>query len=208
MPDFSYESKYGDKLVCGLDEVGRGSLAGPLVTAGVILPPDAHLPEINDSKQIRKSEHQRLVQEIFDKAIEVRIDITPASVVDYLGINPALKESMTTVVESFTNKPDVLLIDGSEWQKLDIDMEQETIVKGDTKSLSIACASLVAKFLHDTWMLNVTKQYPEYDFENNTGYGTKKHLEAIAQYGVTNIHRRTFKPISTNKYKNYRGGAT
>ena len=179
MPDLSYERKYDGKLVCGLDEVGRGSLAGPLVTAGVILPLDAELPEINDSKQIPKSEHERLVKEIYQKAIEVRFDVKEAKDVDKLTINPAIKASMTDVVKSFTNKPDVLLIDGSSWQRLELPIEQETVVKGDTKSLSIACASLVAKYLHDQIMSRLHQQYPEFGFDNNTGYGTVQHKNAL-----------------------------
>lgn len=190
--------------MCGLDEVGRGSLAGPLVTAGVILPTNASLPEINDSKQIPKSEHKRLVRLIYDTAIEVRFNVVQPHTVDSLGINPAIKHSMMNVANSFTNKPDVLLIDGSPWQKLELDITQETVVKGDTKSLSIACASLVAKYLHDEIMKNLDKQYPEFGFANNTGYGTKQHLQALETFGYTPEHRMSYKPLNQNTYKPYK----
>ena len=204
MPDLSYERKYEGKLVCGLDEVGRGSLAGPLVTAGVILPLDVELPEINDSKQIPKSEHERLVKEIYQVATEVRFDVKNAKDVDKLTINPAIKASMTDVVDSFTNKPDVLLIDGSPWQKLELPIEQETVVKGDTKSLSIACASLVAKYLHDQIMARLHQQYPEFGFDNNTGYGTVQHKNALITYGYTPEHRMSYKPLSQGGYQPYK----
>ena len=204
MPDLSYENKYPNQLVCGLDEVGRGSLAGPLVTAGVILPKDINLPEINDSKQIPKTEHERLVKEIYEKALEVRFDITQPRTVDELGINPAIKHSMSNVVNGFINKPSVLLIDGSPWQKLNLDITQETVVKGDTKSLSIACASLVAKYLHDEIMRNLHKQYPKFGFDKNTGYGTKQHKDALEIYGYTPEHRMSYKPLNQNIYKPYK----
>lgn len=204
MPNLTHERQYEATLVCGMDEVGRGSLAGPLVTAGVILPKNVDLPEVNDSKQIPKTEHERLVRDIYDKAIEVRVDITPAHEVDKLGINPAIRTSMTRVVQSFTNQPDVLLIDGSPWQKLELTVTQETIVKGDTKSLSIACASLVAKFIHDQIMKKLDEQYPEFGFANNTGYGTAQHKKALTDYGYTPEHRMSYKPLSLGGYHPYR----
>ena len=206
MPDLTHERQYEATLVCGMDEVGRGSLAGPLVTAGVILPKTVELPEVNDSKQIPKTEHERLVRDIYDKAIEVRVDITPASEVDKLGINPAIRTSMTRVAQSFTNQPEVLLIDGSPWQKLDLPVTQETIVKGDTKSLSIACASLVAKYIHDQMMKKLDEQYPEFGFANNTGYGTAQHKKALSDYGYTSEHRMSYKPLSLGGYHPYRKG--
>mgnify|MGYP003093637306 FL=1 len=203
MPDLQYEQKYIPQLVCGLDEVGRGSLAGPLVTAGVILPNIVNLPEVNDSKQIPKSEHERLVKEIYSQAIEVRVDITPANEVDRLGINPAIKASMTRVANSFVNKPQALLIDVSPWQKLELNITQETVVKGDTKSLSIACASLVAKYIHDRIMKELDEKYPEFGFANNTGYGTAQHKEALQRYGYTPEHRMSYKPLSLGGYNKY-----
>ena len=188
MPSLFYEQQYPGKYVCGLDEVGRGSLAGPLVTAGVILPDGIDLPEINDSKQIPKSEHARQV--------------------DKYTINPAIRKSMTDVVQSFSHKPKVLLIDGSDWQKLDLPIEQKTIVKGDTVSLSIACASLVAKFLHDQIMIKLSKDYPEFGFDTNTGYGTKEHKEALKKYGYTPEHRMSYKPLSAEHYPVYKGGVS
>lgn len=208
MPSLFYEQQYPGKYVCGLDEVGRGSLAGPLVTAGVILPEGIDLPEINDSKQIPKSEHARLVKEIYEKAIEVRFDVKSASEVDKYTINPAIRKSMTDVVQSFSHKPKVLLIDGSDWQKLDLPIEQKTIVKGDTVSLSIACASLVAKFLHDQIMIKLSKDYPEFGFDTNTGYGTKEHKEALKKYGYTPKHRMSYKPLSAEHYPVYKGGVS
>lgn len=206
MPSLFYEKQYPGKYVCGLDEVGRGSLAGPLVTAGVILPSDIELPEINDSKQIQKSQHERLVRLIYEKAIEVRFDIKSAQEVDKYTINPAIRKSMTDVVKSFTHKPDVLLIDGSDWQKLDLPIEQRTIIKGDSTSLSIACASIVAKFLHDQLMVKLSHTYPEFGFETNTGYGTKQHKDALEKYGYTPEHRLSYKPLSAQQYPQYKGG--
>lgn len=209
MPNLEYEKRHPNKMVCGLDEVGRGSLAGPLVTAGVILPTDfdeSILSEVNDSKQIPKIEHERLTKLIYQNAVEVRVDITPAKTIDEIGINPSIKRSMLNVVNSFTNTPEHLLVDGSSWQVLDTTISQETIEKGDTKSLSIACASLVAKYIHDRIMLELDDKYPEFGFKNNTGYGTKQHKDALTAYGYTPEHRMCYKPLSNGSYKKYKGG--
>ena len=196
MPTLEYENKYEGKLVAGLDEVGRGCLAGPVVTALVILPKNVNLPEIDDSKKISKTKHKRLVEQILQQAITVSIGLATSKEIDDIGILNAVKLAMTRSVENARITPDVLLIDGDKRQLLpNIALPQETIVKGDTKSISIAAASLVAKSIRDTLMTEYAKEYSQYGWENNAGYGTESHITAINAYGVTKQHRLTFKPI-------------
>lgn len=196
MPTLEYENKYKGKLVAGLDEVGRGCLAGPVVTALVILPKDVDLPEIDDSKKISKTKHKTLVEKILKQAITVSIGLATSKEIDDIGILNAVKLAMTRSVENAKISPEVLLIDGDTRQLLpNVTLPQETIVKGDSKSLSIAAASLVAKSIRDTLMIEYTKEFPHYGWESNAGYGTEAHIKAIEKYGVTKHHRMTFKPL-------------
>lgn len=193
--DFDREKRQDGLTIAGLDEAGRGPLAGPVVAAIVVLPEGLDLPEINDSKQIKKKDHRRLVDLIMEKAIEVRVGVVDAKRIDEINILQADKEAMLSAVNQCITKLDLLLIDGNKSQTLNTNIKQETIVKGDSKSLSIAAASLVAKHVRDVLMLEYDKEYPEYGFKTNSGYGTKQHFEAIDKYGPTPIHRMTFKPL-------------
>lgn len=191
------------EIIAGLDEVGRGTLAGPVVTAAVILPANVDIPGVMDSKKIPKKEHRALVDKILEIAVDVQIGVADASVIDEVNILQADKLAMLEAIDKLHVKPDLLLIDGNDSQLLETTIPQKTVVKGDANSLIIAAASLVAKAIRDEMMAHYAKEYPEFGFETNAGYGTKKHKEALVTHGVTPIHRKTFKPISTGNYKEY-----
>ena len=181
----------GDKLIAGVDEVGRGPLAGPVVTACVIMPLDEEnlIFGVNDSKKLSEKTRERLNDEILKKAIAVKISSTDEKVIDEINILNATKLAMKDCVENISVRPDCVLIDAV---KLDLDVPVIPIIKGDVKSYTIACASIVAKVYRDRLMKEYAKTYPEYDFEANKGYGTKKHIEALKTYGATPVHRKTF----------------
>ena len=177
------------KYIAGVDEVGRGPLAGPVVTACVVMPYDDMLKGVFDSKKVTKKNRERLYDEIMQKALSVSISVADQGIIDEINILNATKKCM---VECFNNskvKPDMLLVDAV---KLNICENELPIIKGDATSYAIACASIIAKVYRDKLMEEYAKKYPEYDFENNVGYGTKKHIEAIKQYGITPIHRLSF----------------
>ena len=177
------------QFIAGIDEVGRGPLAGPVVTACVVMPYDEMLNGVFDSKKVTKKNRERLYDEIMSKALSVSISIKDQDVIDKINILNATKEAMS---ESFNNSkvhPDLLLVDAV---KLNICENELPIIKGDATSYAIACASIVAKVYRDRMMEDYAKQYPQYDFTTNVGYGTKKHIEAIKQFGITPIHRLSF----------------
>lgn len=177
------------KLIAGIDEVGRGPLAGPVVTACVVMPYDEMIEGIFDSKKVSKKNREKLYELILSKAKAVSISLKNQDVIDEINILNATKESMKECYNNLVVKPDLLLIDAV---KLNIAENEMAIIKGDATSYSIACASIVAKVYRDKIMEDYAKLYPYYDFENNVGYGTKKHLEAIEQHGITPIHRLSF----------------
>ena len=183
----------GHALVCGVDEAGRGPLAGPVCAAAVILPKDFYMEEINDSKKLSEKKREMLYSVIMENAISVGIGVKSEKVIDQVNIYEATKLAMIDAVNNLSVKPEHLLIDA---MKLDIDIPQTSIIKGDSKSESIAAASIVAKVTRDRMLDDLDLVYPEYDFKNNKGYGTKKHLEAIKKYGVIDEHRRSFSPVS------------
>lgn len=187
-----YEKGY--ELIAGVDEVGRGPLAGPVVAAAVILPKNCKIRYLNDSKKIPKSRHQAIYEEIMERALAVAIGIKDNQVIDEVNIYQATKLAMLEAVENLSIQPQALLIDA---MKLSLDLPQESIIKGDANSLSIAAASIVAKVTRDRLMTEFDVTYPGYDFAKNAGYGTKAHLEGLSQYGVTSIHRRTFEPVKS-----------
>lgn len=192
----AYERQYlaeGFHYVAGIDEVGRGPLAGPVVAAAVILPPDVNLLGLNDSKQLSEQKRKTLLAEIKEQAISIGIGVVEADEIDRINIYQASKVAMAQAVENLKQQPDCLLIDAMTIEQLPI--RQEAIIKGDQKSLSIAAASVVAKEYRDDLMRQYGQAYPGYDFEHNVGYGTRHHLEGIEKYGITPIHRRTFAPI-------------
>lgn len=175
--------------IAGVDEVGRGPLAGPVVSAAVILPQDFYLPGLNDSKKLSKEEREEYYQVILEKAIAVGVSMISPEMIDQINILNATKQAMITAIQNLPVQPDYLLIDAL---TLDVGLPQVGIIGGDGKSISIAAASVVAKVTRDRWMCKMSEQFPEYGFDRHMGYGTKEHLEAIAQYGVTPIHRHTF----------------
>ena len=184
-----YES--GINYIAGIDEVGRGPLVGPVVTAAVILPRDFYDERINDSKKLTEKKRELLYDVIMENAVSVGIGISSEDVIDEINILEATKKAMIEAVNNLNVKPEHLLIDAV---KLNIDIPQTSIIKGDAKSESIAAASIVAKVTRDRMMIELDKLHPEYDFKHNKGYGTKKHIEAIEKYGIIKEHRKTFAP--------------
>ena len=190
-PLFEHDLKLKDKynLIAGLDEVGRGPLAGPVVTACVIMPYDEMINGVYDSKRVSAKKREKLYDEILSKAIAYSITLENEKVIDEINILNATKKSMINSYNSLSVKPDVLLVDAV---KLDVDCETLPIIKGDMTSYAIACASIVAKVYRDRLMDKYHEQYPMYDFINNKGYGTKRHIEALKNYGKCPIHRDSF----------------
>lgn len=181
----------GIKYIAGIDEVGRGPLVGPVVTAAVILPREFYDERINDSKKLTEKKRELLYDVIMENAVSVGIGISSEDVIDEINILEATKKAMIEAVNNLSVKPEHLLIDAV---KLNIDIPQTSIIKGDAKSESIAAASIVAKVTRDRMMVELDKKHPEYDFKHNKGYGTKKHIEAIEKYGILKEHRKTFAP--------------
>ena len=179
----------GYKYICGVDEVGRGPLAGPVCVCAVIMPLDNLIQGVNDSKKVSKAKREKLFVEIKEKAIAYKCILKDNKRIDEINILNATKEAMKEAILSLDVKPDIVLIDAV---KLDIPYESMPIIHGDAISYSIGAASILAKVTRDTLMEEYAKQYPQYDFEHNMGYGTKKHIEALKEYGPTPIHRQTF----------------
>jgi ribonuclease HII len=194
MKDYENELyKTGIKYIGGVDEVGRGPLVGPVVTACVILPKDYYDERINDSKKITEKKREMLFDVIKENALSIGIGISSEKVIDEINILEATKKAMKEAINNLDIKPEHVLIDAV---KLDIDIPSTSIIKGDAKSQSIAAASIIAKVTRDRMMIELDKEHPEYDFKSNKGYGTKKHIDAIYKYGVLKEHRKTFAPIS------------
>ena len=186
-----YENSYADRgLICGIDEVGRGPLAGPVVTAAVILPEDCGILYINDSKKLTEKKREELYDIIMAEALGVSIGIEGVDVIDDINILQATYSAMRKAVAGLKVKPDLLLVDAVTIPG--IDTEQVAIIKGDEKSISIAAASIIAKVTRDRMMLDYDELFPEYGFAGNKGYGAKVHTDAIKKYGPCPIHRRTF----------------
>lgn len=181
----------GINFIAGIDEVGRGPLVGPVVTAAVILPKDFYDERINDSKKLTEKKRELLYDVIMENAISVGVGISSEDVIDEINILNATKRAMLEAVNNLSIKPEHLLIDAV---KLNTDIPQTSIIKGDAKSESIAAASIIAKVIRDRMMIELDKIHPEYDFKHNKGYGTKKHIEAIRKYGIIKEHRKTFAP--------------
>lgn len=186
-----FENKFPDcEFICGVDEVGRGPLAGPVVAGAVILPKDAVIPFLNDSKKLSAKKREELFPEIKKKAISAQIGVVPPERIDEINILNATYEAMREAIGKLKVKPDILLNDAVTIPGVGI--RQVGIIKGDAKSVSIAAASVYAKVLRDRMMDEYAKQYPQYGFEGNKGYGSAQHIEAIKKYGPCPIHRRTF----------------
>ncbi|WP_425255747.1 ribonuclease HII [Mammaliicoccus sciuri] len=183
-----------DAVICGIDEVGRGPLAGPVVASAVILEQDHQYLGITDSKALSQAKRSYFEQEIYNRARSVGIGIATVEEIDELNIYEATKIAMQRAIDQLSVKPDHLLIDA---MKLDNGIPQTSIIKGDLNSVSIAAASVIAKEYRDKLMAQYHIEYPGYDFDKNKGYGTKTHLEGLENYGITPIHRKTFEPIKS-----------
>lgn len=193
----SYEKelyKQGLTLIAGVDEVGRGPLAGPVVAAAVILPKKCKIKGLNDSKKIPKKKHLEIYHAVQDQALAIGIGIMDNQVIDQVNIYEATKLAMKEAISQLNPQPKHLLIDA---MKLELPISQTSIIKGDANSLSIAAASIVAKVTRDNIMKDYDNQYPGYDFATNAGYGTAKHLDGLEKLGVTPIHRTSFEPVKS-----------
>ena len=184
----------GIHLIAGVDEVGRGPLAGPVVAAAVILPKACKIPGLNDSKKIPKAKNKEIYEAVLQNAIAIGVGVKDNHVIDQVNIYEATKLAMMEAIGQLEPQPQHLLIDA---MKLDLPISQTSIIKGDANSLSIAAASIVAKVTRDQMMEDFDREYPGYDFAQNAGYGTAKHLAGLDQLGVTPIHRRSFEPIKS-----------
>ena len=186
-----YEKEYADAgYICGIDEVGRGPLAGPVVAGAVILPKDCDILYINDSKKLSASMREKLYDEIMEKAVATGIGMAGPGRIDEINILQATYEAMRMAIGNLKVQPDLLLNDAVTIPEVEI--PQVPIIKGDAKSVSIAAASIIAKVTRDRLMVEYDKVLPGYDFASNKGYGTKKHIEGLKELGPSPIHRRTF----------------
>jgi ribonuclease HII len=186
-----YEKEYAAwGAICGIDEAGRGPLAGPVVAGAVILPKDEKILYVNDSKKLSEKKREMLYDEIMDRALAVGVGIVGPERIDEINILQATYEAMRMAVAQLKVQPDILLNDAVTIP--DLKVRQVPIVKGDAKSVSIAAASIIAKVTRDRLMREYGQVFPEYEFASNKGYGTKSHIEALKTYGPTPIHRRTF----------------
>lgn len=186
--------KKGIKYIAGVDEVGRGPLVGPVVTACVILPPGYTLDGLTDSKKLSLKKREMYFDIIMKDALSVSIGMKDEDVIDKENIYEATKLAMYDAINNSKIKPEHVLIDAMKLEKLDI--PSTSIIKGDLKSITIAAASVIAKVTRDRMLVELDKKYPEYGFAKNAGYGTKQHIEAIEKYGIIKEHRKTFKPVS------------
>lgn len=188
----------GFKCIAGVDEAGRGPLAGPVFAAAVILPENCFIPGLNDSKKLSEKKREELFDIICENAVSYCIADISHERIDEINILNATFEAMNNAVNGLDVTPDYVLIDGNRIKGMDV--AHETVVKGDAKSVSIAAASILAKVSRDRVMYDAAKQYPQYGFDKHKGYGTKAHCEAILKYGPCKIHRRTFlKKITGDK---------
>lgn len=183
----------GYRLVAGLDEAGRGPLAGPVVAAAVILPRRCQLAGLNDSKQLTEMERERLYDEIRQRAVGIGVGQASEREIDAINILEATRLAMRRAIQALPDRPDYLLLDAIELSA--VSLPQRAIIKGDTLSVSIAAASIVAKVTRDRLMGDYHRQYPQYNFQAHKGYGTAEHLRMLAVHGPCAIHRRSFRPV-------------
>jgi len=193
MPDYEYESKasamgYGN--ICGVDEAGRGPLAGPVYAAAVILPQGLVIEGLNDSKKLSEKKRELLYDKVIENAIAWSVGVATEQEIDEVNILQATYLAMRRAVEGLEVKAGYALIDGNRMPPLSID--GETVIKGDALSMSIAAASIIAKVSRDRFMLELDEKYPEYQFSKHKGYGTALHYEMIEKYGISPVHRRSF----------------
>ncbi len=185
------ELKNGAIYICGVDEAGRGPLAGPVFSAAVILPEGLIIEGVNDSKKLSEKKREALFDVICEKSLSYNISAVDENTIDDINILQATYKAMTDAVDGLDLKPDVVLIDGNRIPP-QLKVRSKAIVKGDAQSMSIACASILAKVSRDRFMLKIAEMYPEYMFEKHKGYGTALHIEKIKEFGPSPVHRRSF----------------
>ncbi len=193
VPTYDFEHAALDSgftCICGIDEAGRGPLAGPVFAAAVVLPTDCEIPGLNDSKKLTEKKREALFDIIIEKAIAYSVASASEREIDEINILNATFLAMNRAFDGLSVKPDMALIDGN--REPGVNAAQTTVVKGDSKSMSIAAASILAKVSRDRYMLELAKLYPQYEFERHKGYGTKLHYEKIREYGISEVHRKTF----------------
>ncbi|MBQ9658601.1 MAG: ribonuclease HII [Clostridia bacterium] len=183
--------KKGFKYICGIDEAGRGPLAGPVVVASVVMPENSMIEGINDSKKISEKKREELYDKIINEAISYGVGIVGQDEIDDINILNATKKGLTSSLQELTVKPDLILVDALEHINT-LGIPYESIIKGDAKAYSISAASIIAKVTRDRIMREWAKVYPEYGFDGHKGYGTAKHIQAIKEHGICSIHRKTF----------------
>ena len=183
----------GCAIIAGIDEAGRGAWAGPVVAGLVILPDDIFISGLDDSKKLAEKKREALYEEITDKALDISVGLCTSSVIDRKNILKATYMAMKKAVSTMKMRPDIIFIDGRPVP--DMGFSQVSIVRGDSKSVSIAAASIIAKVTRDRMMKEFSLLYPEYGFEKHKGYGTKLHMKTLDKYGICPIHRKTFKPV-------------
>lgn len=202
MLDFSYEKEAhenGFEVVCGVDEAGRGPLAGPVFAAAVILPENYSHEILNDSKKLSEKKRDLVYDDIIKDAVAWSVGIATEKEIDDINILNATFLAMKRAVDGLSIKPDLAYIDGNQYPKTGV--KEVTIIKGDSKCMSVAAASIIAKVSRDRIMLKIAEEYPQYQFEKHKGYGTKLHYEMIEQHGVSPVHRKSFlkKILGENK---------
>jgi ribonuclease HII len=198
MDIFSFDSKIraeGFMTIAGIDEAGRGPLAGPVVASAVILGDSINIHGLNDSKKLSPKQRESIFWDIVSQAVSVGIGIIDSKEIDSLNILNATKKAMNLAVDDLSAKPDLLIIDAVRLEKCTID--QKPIIKGDAKSASIAAASVIAKYFRDWMMKHYHTVYPHYGFDRHKGYGTKSHVEKITKHGPCPIHRLSFSPVAS-----------
>ena len=183
--------KKGFQYICGIDEAGRGPLAGPVVVASVIMPADSMIEGVNDSKKVSEKKREKIYEQILEEAISYGVAIIGQDEIDEINILNATKKGLTVSLQELTEKPDLIVVDALNGIDT-MGIPYESIIKGDAKCYSIAAASILAKVTRDRIMREWDKVYPEYGFEKHKGYGTAAHIAAIREYGLCPIHRRSF----------------
>lgn len=184
------ELSHGHKIIAGVDEVGRGPLAGPVCVCAVIMPLDDIIEGIDDSKKLSEKKRNLLAEQIKNKAISYSISLIDEKIIDEINILEATKLAMKNAIEGLNPKPDIVLVDAI--SKLDTEICIRGIIKGDAQSYSIGAASILAKVERDNYMIDLAKKYPEYGFEKHKGYGTKQHIDILKQIGPCEHHRKSF----------------
>ena len=188
-----YEEKYSNlNYICGVDEVGRGPLVGPVVASAVILPKNYFLEGLTDSKKLSKKKREYFYEIIKKDALSIGMGIVDNKKIDEINILEASRLAMKQAINSLSIKPDIILTDA---MRLDMGIPEEDIIKGDLKSITISAASVIAKVTRDKMMEELHEKYPMYNFIKNNGYPTKEHIEAIKKYGIIKEHRKSFRPI-------------